>query len=343
MIIKLNSNYKNYLNLWLISLILLIIFMIIVGGLTRLTGSGLSITEWDLFNGIFPPTNQSQWDIYFSLYKEIPQYRLINSSMTIEEFKIIFLWEYFHRLLGRVIGLLFLIPFLVFLYKKVFTKEYIIKFSLIFFLIVAQGIIGWYMVLSGLINNVTVSHFRLSIHLFLAFIILSSLLWHLYNLNYSVNKFFFNNSYSNLYIKIFIFLLFTQVIIGAFVSGLDAGSIYQTWPLMNNSYIPDDLIFNNFFDYFNFNNQSFVQFIHRNLAYVIFILYLYIGYIIKVREGLKKLVKPYFYLLCIILIQIILGIFTLLSNLNILIASSHQISSIFLIIFSLNLYHRSID
>ncbi len=337
-----NNKYKNYLFFWLISLILLLISMIIIGGLTRLTGSGLSITKWDLFSGILPPIDNYQWEYYFSLYKKIPQYNLINFNMTIDEFKTIYLWEYFHRLLGRIIGLTFLIPFLIFLYKKVFTKEYIIKFSLIFLLILFQGIIGWYMVLSGLTNNVTVSHIRLSIHLCLAFIILSSLIWYFFNLKYSVNKSFFNISSGFFSIKIFLLLLFVQIIMGAFVSGLDAGSIYQTWPLMNYSYVPDDLVFNNFYDLINFNQQSFVQFIHRNLAYIILLLYLCIGLVIKI-QNLKKLVKPYFFLLIILFFQITLGIFTLLSNLNIVIASLHQISSIFLILFSLNLYHRSIE
>ena len=135
MLIIQNNKYKNYLNLWLVSLLLLLVSMIVIGGLTRLTGSGLSITNWDLLSGILPPMNDLQWNNYFSLYKEIPQYTLINSNMTMDEFKIIYFWEYFHRLLGRVIGLVFLIPFLIFIYKKIFTNEYKIKFSLIFLLI----------------------------------------------------------------------------------------------------------------------------------------------------------------------------------------------------------------
>ena len=246
MLIIQNNKYKNYLNLWLVSLLLLLVSMIVIGGLTRLTGSGLSITNWDLLSGILPPMNDLQWNNYFSLYKEIPQYTLINSSMTMDEFKIIYFWEYFHRLLGRVIGLVFLIPFLIFIYKKIFTNEYKIKFSLIFLLILLQGLIGWYMVKSGLTNNVTVSHIRLSVHLFLAFIILSSLFWYFLNLRYSTNKSFFNISRGYSLMKLFLLLLFIQIIMGAFVSGLDAGSIYQTWPLMNNSYVPDDLTFNSF-------------------------------------------------------------------------------------------------
>ena len=342
MLIIQNNKYKNYLNLWLVSLLLLLVSMIVIGGLTRLTGSGLSITNWDLLSGILPPINDLQWNNYFSLYKEIPQYTLINSNMTMDEFKIIYFWEYFHRLLGRVIGLVFLIPFLIFIYKKIFTNEYKIKFSLIFLLILLQGLIGWYMVKSGLTNNVTVSHIRLSVHLFLAFIILSSLFWYFLNLRYSTNKSFFNISRGYSLMKLFLLLLFIQIIMGAFVSGLDAGSIYQTWPLMNNSYVPDDLTFNSFFDFFNFNQQSFVQFLHRNLAYIILILYLYIGIFIK-THNFKKLTKPYLYLLIVLFFQIALGIFTLLSNLNIFVASLHQISIIFLMIFSLNLYHRSID
>ena len=195
------------------------------------------------------------------------------------------------------------------------------------------------MVSSGLVDRVDVSHYRLAVHLFIAFIILTSLFWYYLNyLNKKKKEFFFNNSkaYS---IKLLIFLIFVQIIFGAFVSGLDAGKIYQTWPLMNNSYFPNDV---NYKDYFNFDDRSVVQFIHRNLAYLIFFLILYIGYQIK-KLNLSYLNKSYFYLMIFIFIQIFLGILALISNLNIVIASMHQISSIFLIILSINFYYKSIN
>tara|TARA_B100000965_G_scaffold39318_1_gene28942 strand:- start:513 stop:1526 length:1014 start_codon:yes stop_codon:yes gene_type:complete len=335
--ITLSKSYENLFVLWLLILIFLIAIMIIVGGLTRLTDSGLSITEWQLFSGVLPPLNLQDWNHYFNLYKEIPEYKLQNYNMSLQEFKVIFWWEWIHRFLGRVIGLATLIPLIYFTFKISFKK--LINLYLIFFLICFQGFIGWYMVSSGLIDRVDVSHYRLAVHLFIAFIILTSLFW--YYLNYSNKKeknFFFNNSktYS---IKLLIFLIFVQIIFGAFVSGLDAGKIYQTWPLMNNSYFPNDV---NYKDYFNFGDRSVVQFIHRNLAYLIFFLILYIGYQIK-KLNLSYLNKSYFYLMIFIFIQIFLGILALISNLNIAVASMHQISSIFLIILSINFYYKSIN
>ena len=178
-------------------LIILIASMIVVGGLTRLTDSGLSITTWELFTGIIPPLNSNDWDYYFSLYKKIPQYTLINSEITLNEFKIIYYWEYAHRLLGRFIGLFFLLPLIFLIYKKVLVKNLEKKLIMIFILVLAQGFIGWYMVQSGLIENISVSHYRLSIHLLLAFIILSSLIWLYINYKKSENK--------NFYLKLGIF------------------------------------------------------------------------------------------------------------------------------------------
>ena len=334
-----NIRFSKFLSIWLLTLISMVIFIIFVGGLTRLTGSGLSITEWQFFSGIFYPITDSQWNFYFKLYKEIPQFNLVNNLMSIDDFKFIFFWEYFHRLLGRLIGVAFIVPFFYLIYMRALKIEYVVKFSVIFFLISLQGFVGWYMVQSGLVNNVSVSHYRLSIHLFFAFIILSSLFWYYLNSSNRINKSFFYSKNSFFSIKILIFLLFAQIIFGAFVSGLDAGKIYQTWPLMNNSYFPDDSYYVNIF---NFDNQSIVQFIHRNLAYVIFFVSLFIGYQIILKK-IKKLSKSYFVFFSFIILQIVLGVLTLLSNVNIYIASMHQISSIFLIIFSLKLYHLSID
>ena len=342
MFILAKKKYEKVFLYWLILIIALLISMIVIGGLTRLTDSGLSITKWELFKGVFWPQNLEEWQYYFFLYKEIPQFELMNPNMTLDEFKYIYFWEWFHRILGRIIGLFFLIPFIYFFYKKVFTTEYNLKFFIIFILIFFQGGVGWYMVKSGLVEDVTVSHYRLSLHLIIAFIILSSLVWILFNYFSSLNKKFFTGSKKLISIKIFILLIFLQIIFGAFVSGLDAGRIYQTWPLMNDSFFPNDVVINNFFDLFNFNDQSLVQFLHRNIAYIIFSLILFIGYEIN-KKKLKNLFKPYIYVLIFVFFQIVLGIFALTSNLNIYIASLHQVSSIFLIILSLNLYHRSIN
>ena len=333
-----NKKYHIFFLTWLAGMIALVGLIIVVGGLTRLTESGLSITKWELFSGILPPLNPAEWSKYFLLYKEIPQFILLNSSMSLDEFKIIFLWEYYHRLLGRIIGLFFLIPFLFLIFKKKLNRSLITKLSFIFILILFQGAIGWYMVVSGLTNNVSVSHYRLAFHLSTAFIIFSSLVWLFINYYSNEKKKFFQLNSDFLLIKILIFLIFIQIIIGALVSGLDAGKIYQTWPLMNGNYFPDDYSFN---DLINLNNPSFVQFVHRNIAYLIFFLAVYLGILIYKRK-VKRLYASFLFFFLIILLQVFLGVSVLFSNLNIFFASSHQISSIFLIACSLNLYHRSI-
>jgi len=337
----LKKEYSNIVRYWLYLLLFLLIVIVAVGGLTRLTNSGLSITEWEVISGIFPPFNNKDWHESFNLYKKIPQYYLVNKNISLAEFKIIYYWEYFHRLLGRLFGLIFLIPFIFFIIKKVFSKEYNLKFFLLFCLIILQGIIGWYMVKSGLIENVTVSHFRLAIHLNLALILFSSIYWYLLNFANFSNKYFFNFSNKSNFIKIFILIIFLQITLGAFVSGLDAGEIYQTWPLMNNNYLPDDTDFKTITLSNILYNHSLIQFLHRNIAYIIFVYSVLIS--INVLYNKKKyLYTPLFFLLFVVFVQIILGIITLISGLKIMYASMHQISTIFLLVSSINFYHKSI-
>ena len=189
-----SDTYIKYLRLWLITLFLLIILMVAVGGLTRLTDSGLSITAWELFTGILPPLNINEWNFYFSEYKKIPEYQNINYGMSLNEFKVIFYWEYTHRLLARFVGLFTLLPLILFsLYFKN-TQHYSNKYYWIFFLVCLQGFIGWYMVSSGLIQNNDVSHFRLSIHLSLALFILCLIFWFILNV-YKIKKFQFKLPY----------------------------------------------------------------------------------------------------------------------------------------------------
>ena len=338
--ILLRKEFSNSVYYWLFSILILIGLIVIVGGLTRLTDSGLSITRWDVVSGIFPPLSEKAWDEAFNLYKKIPQFYLSNPDITISEFKIIYYWEYFHRILGRILGLLFIIPLLFFYYKKVFTREYNIKFLLLFLLILIQGFVGWYMVKSGLVENTTVSHYRLAIHLNLALILFSATFWYLLNLKNTKNKIFFNFSKNNIHIKIFILLIFVQITFGAFTSGLDAGMVYQTWPLMNQNYFPDDIIFDN--NIFNFFNQpSFVQFLHRNLAYLIVIYTLMILFFV-LRKRRVHLRRAAFFLVFIIFVQAFLGILTLLSGVNIVFALMHQLSTIFLLLFSIYFYYKSL-
>ena len=338
--ILLRKEFFNLVYYWLLSILVFVGLILVVGGLTRLTDSGLSITTWDVVSGIFPPFTTNDWNHAFNLYKEIPQFYLANPNISLSEFKIIYYWEYLHRILGRILGLLFLFPLLFFYYKKVFIKEYNIKFFLLFLLILIQGAVGWYMVKSGLVENVTVSHFRLAIHLNLALILFTVTFWYFLNLKNSNNKIFFNFSKDNIYIKVFILLIFLQITFGAFTSGLDAGMIYQTWPLMNENYFPDDFVFSKNLTYL-LSQESFVQFMHRNLAYLITLYTLIIlTYVFYKRK--KHLYNAAFFLLFIIFFQVFLGILTLTSGVYIVYASIHQLSTIFLIIFSINFYYKSL-
>ena len=323
---------------WLASSLVLVFFIIIVGGLTRLTNSGLSITEWELFTGILPPLSQNSWEYYFSEYKKIPQYKLLNFNMNMNEFKIIFYWEYFHRFLARVIGIFFLLPLIYFYLSKKIKTYYLKVCYFIFGLIIFQGIIGWYMVMSGLINDITVSHYRLSIHLSTAIIIIGSIFWLIKNIISKNDKYFFNLTTKNLPFQILIFLVFVQIIIGAFVSGLDAGKIYQTWPMMGNSYFPNDVLVKDFKNILEFDNHSLVQFYHRNLAYIIILYVIFLAFFIY-KKKIYTLYTPLKIFLFVLLIQALLGIFTLLSGLNIYLASLHQITSVLLVFSALNLYY----
>ena len=320
-----NKVLKKYISLWLVSMFWVVALMIIVGGLTRLTDSGLSITQWQLFSGIFPPLNETQWNQYFGLYKKIPEYNLQNYSMTLEEFKVIFWWEFIHRFLGRLIGILFFVPLIFFTLKLGFKK--ILSLYLIFILICFQGFIGWYMVSSGLVDRVDVSHYRLSLHLVLAFIIISLIFWNylsLQNINLSFKKI-------NRQIPIiFILIIFLQICIGAFVSGMDAGKIYNSWPFMGSGFFPDDNSIKNLFYLSALNDPSMVQFMHRSLAYLIFIFYLFI-FVIIYKNRLSGLFKAIILTGFLLILQIVLGILTLLYSAQIIIASMHQISSILLV------------
>ena len=332
---EINNKYRLYLSNWLLLMFFLVSSMIVVGGLTRLTDSGLSITEWEFFRGFFPPLTIETWNDYFNSYKKIPEFELQNFSMNLNEFKVIFWWEWAHRLFGRLIGLCFLIPLIFFSVKIGFKK--LANFHLIFLLICFQGFLGWYMVKSGLVNNVDVSHYRLSIHLLFAFIILSLIFWNFLNLIHFREK---DRKLKNFLPEIFIISIFLQIIFGAFVSGMDAGKIYNTWPLMGNSYFPDDNKIINLFKLSAFSDPSLVQYLHRNMAYLILTLYIIITFIIY-NKKIVFLFKPIIILGFTIFLQILLGIFTLLSGAGIFISSLHQFSSILLITASLYFLYRN--
>ena len=320
-----SDNYIKYLKLWLITLFLLIIIMVAVGGLTRLTDSGLSITAWELFTGILPPLNINEWNFYFSEYKKIPEYQNINYDMTLSMFKIIFYWEYAHRLLARFVGLFTLIPLVIFSLKFRNNKNYSNKYYWIFFLVCLQGFVGWYMVSSGLIENNDVSHFRLSIHLSLALFILCLIFWFILNI-FEIKKFEFK--FSNLLLIIILKLIILQIILGAFLSGLDGGLIYNSWPDMNGSFFPNDVSYSDLLSAQLFNNTSIIQFLHRFTAYLLLFFIIILNYFfIKNELNIKNII----FFDVAILLQVFLGIITLISGVEIKYASLHQLGSIFVL------------
>ena len=317
-----SDNYIKYLKLWLITLFSLIVLMVAVGGLTRLTDSGLSITAWELFTGILPPLNINEWNFYFTEYKKIPEYKNINYGMSLDEFKVIFYWEYIHRLLARFVGLFTLLPLFFFgLYFKN-TKHYSNKYYWIFFLVCLQGFIGWYMVSSGLIENNDVSHFRLSIHLSLALFILCLIFWYILDI-YKTKK--FQNKIPNLLLLFILKLIVLQIVLGAFLSGLDGGLIYNSWPDMNGSFFPNDAGYSDLINTQLFNNPSIVQFLHRSTAYLLLFFIIILNFIYFKKKYDFKYVL---FFDVAILIQIFLGIVTLISGVEIRYASLHQLGSI---------------
>jgi len=336
-----NEKNKNiYISYWLLLITFLVALMIIIGGLTRLTDSGLSITRWDLVSGILPPLSLNEWEKSFSLYKYIPEYKLLNSSMTLEQFKTIYWWEYIHRLLGRFVGLFFLIPLLYFTLKKKIKKNSLISLYLILLLILFQGFIGWFMVRSGLTEKTDVSHYRLATHLTLAFIIFILLLWNY--LEHREQQVLISNKKLPLHLPIFFILfLLLQICVGALVSGLDAGKIYQSWPLMNQSYFPDDSNLRDLFSLKALETPSILQFIHRNVAYFIILLFSFIAIIIYRYKDFTYLRNITHLIFIFLFLQTFLGILTVLSGSRIILASMHQIGAILLVTTSLILVFKN--
>ncbi len=317
-----NSNNKG-IAIWLLCGCFLIFCMVVIGGITRLTGSGLSITEWKPIMGTVPPLNDEEWQIAFQKYQQIPQFQKINYNFQLEDFKSIFWWEFIHRQLGRFIGIVFIIPFLWFYFKGRFDRSTLNKALFLFFLGGLQGVIGWLMVKSGLTERTNVSHIRLSIHLITAFFTFGFTLY--FALEILLGKIKSSSEKINRRLIYILFSVVTlQIIYGAFVAGLHAGNIYNTFPLMNGKIIPEGLFYLepawiNFFD-----NQVMVQFIHRFLAGTIVLLSGLIFFPLlksSINSYQKKAIS--FFLIALFL-QVILGIFTLLTSVNIALAVLHQ-------------------
>ena len=328
--------FKRFVEIWLYSMFILVFLIVAVGGLTRLTDSGLSITEWELFKGILPPLTDSKWLFYFDEYKKIPEYVEINYNMTLSEFKVIYYWEYGHRILARLIGLFSIIPMIYLFFKFKKERKNIFKYSVIFILICVQGFVGWFMVSSGLIENTDVSHYRLALHLSLALTILSIIFWFIMEtIKISPFKKKFNNSFLNF----FFILIILQIVLGAFLAGMDGGLIYNSWPDMNGNFLPNDINNIDLFLYSSLDNPSVVQFYHRFTAYLLFISLLFLNYY---TYRTKIDFKPVLILNIAIFVQIVLGIVTLITGVKITYASLHQLGSVFVLTSFLYIKYKNI-
>jgi cytochrome c oxidase assembly protein subunit 15 len=335
------KNNKSVI-IWLLSGCFLVFIMVVVGGITRLTNSGLSMTDWHLVTDTFPPLTEAKWQEAFDQYKQFPEYQKINihNDFTLSDYKFIYFWEWFHRFIGRIIGLVFIVPFFYFLLKKKIDKDTLNKCFVLLGMGALQGFFGWFMVKSGLVDNPDVSHFRLSLHLTFAFLTFAYTLWVALDLIYPDKK--APIVPLKKIAQITLILLLLQIIYGGFVAGLNAGLIHNHWPMMSDGqFIHDSVFIEQKTLFLNLvEGKSGVQFVHRTLAYVVvgFILFLYFkgkkhNLSAQQQNGLNALVA-------IVFLQFILGIYTLLYLVPLWLGLFHQINAFFLLTAMTYTLHR---
>ena len=337
----LNQNYKNSIMLWLITLTIMVFLIIIIGGLTRLTDSGLSMVDWQPILGTIPPLNNNQWMDVFNDYKLTPEFLYVNKNMTLDEFKYIFWWEWFHRFFARLIGLVFIIPFIYFLIKKNLNSFFYKRFSIIFSLGLFQAVVGWWMVKSGLSDDPFVSPYRLTFHLTNAVIIYALLLWTSVEYYHLKSANFISIRSKNILILISIILVFVTILSGGFMAGSHAGQSFNTYPLMNGKIIPDDIYLKDLGFLNIFENTVTINFNHRWIATITFIYtFSFFSYLIfkKVINLSNQIIIS---VLLILTLQFLLGIMALLSNVSIYYGSLHQTNSIALLSILLVAYFKS--
>jgi cytochrome c oxidase assembly protein subunit 15 len=317
---------------WLWTGVALVFVMVVIGGITRLTQSGLSMVEWDPIMGAIPPLTQADWQATFQKYQQFPEYQQLNHGMSLGEFKSIFFWEYLHRMIGRFIGIVFILPYLFFTFKGYFNRKMRNRAIVLLMLGASQGLMGWFMVMSGLVDKPYVSHFRLAAHLILAFTIAAFTMWYALDLTALRKDRLLADAKRGTEQK-WIWgiggLLFLQILWGAFVAGLDAGLIFNTFPKMNGEWLPEQLlwikpIWVNFFE-----NPSAVQFSHRVLGTVLGIsILVYAGR--WLYSSAKSVQIPPLYrkllagMAAIVAVQYLLGIFTLLMHVPVVLGVTHQ-------------------
>jgi len=325
---------------WLLTGCVLIFIMVVVGGITRLTHSGLSISNYKLISGTIPPMNAVEWNEAFELYKQYPEYQKLNNHFTLEEFKDIYFWEWIHRVIGRFIGLVFIVPFLYFLIRKQLSKSTIKKSIILLVLGGFQGFLGWYMVKSGLVDRPDVSHYRLAAHLTTAFLTFAYTFWVALDLMFPDKK-VVEKKLRN-FIRIALVVLVIQIIYGAFVAGLDAGWIHNNWPYMNEDKLIHETVYiEQSPTYLNFiEGKSGVQFVHRTLAYVVVIFILSIWYRAKRLQLTSWQAKSINSLLFMVGIQFLLGVLTLIYAVPVWLGVLHQVGAFILLSSMVFTLHR---
>lgn len=332
-----NSQYQHSLALgyWLLFCAAVVYVMIVVGGVTRLTQSGLSMVEWDPIMGVIPPMGEAAWMDVFDKYRQSPEYLKINAGMSLDAFKSIFYWEYGHRVLGRVIGMIYFIPLVFFLIKGMVPKQWYIRLFGLFVLGGMQGLMGWYMVKSGLVDVPHVSQYRLTAHLGLAVVIFMAMLWFAMSfLRGEARAHHASVSYLQA-TALVVLVVFIMMLSGGFVAGTKAGFIYNTFPTMNGQWIPDGLLgiqpmWHNFFE-----NPIMVQFIHRSIAVLVFLSVVFSFFI-----ALKQRFKTNNYLvLGIMLLQVILGVTALVMKVPVILGAAHQAGAVALLSAALYAAH----
>jgi cytochrome c oxidase assembly protein subunit 15 len=328
--------------IWLLTGCALLFIMVMVGGITRLTNSGLSMTDWHLVTDTFPPLTEEKWVNAFEEYKKFPEYQKINihNDFTLSDYQFIYFWEWFHRFIGRIIGMVFFIPFVYFLIKKRLDTSTIKKCVILLLMGGFQGFLGWYMVKSGLIDNPDVSHFRLAIHLTFAFITFAYTLWVALDLIYPTKTEVITPLRT--IARIALVILIIQIIYGGFVAGLNAGLIHNHWPLMSDGqFIHDSVFIEQSTVLKNFTEgKSGVQFIHRTFAYIV-VAMMFLLYFKSKKYSLNALQQKGIHtLLYIVLIQFTLGIFTLLFHVPLWLGLAHQLVAFILLSVMVFTLHR---
>lgn len=331
---------KKYIRRWYWSGAILVFVILVIGGITRLTGSGLSMTDWKPIMGSIPPLTEAQWEDAFEQYKQFPEYQMINRGMSMGEFQFIFFWEYIHRMAARVLGLVFIIPFVWFVVKKKFDKTQLRRSLFLFSLGAGQAIMGWYMVMSGLVDIPAVSHYRLAAHLTLAFIIFGACVSFALDLYDRRNIPTSGVSELKKWLYLFSFLLLIQIIWGAFVAGLNAGHIYNTFPKMFQYWFPPELWISEPFLINFFENIVTVQWVHRVvgtlLALNIIILWIR-SYQLKTAMSTKMWGLALF---TIVLLQYLIGVFTLILHVPIWLGVLHQAVAMVLFGILIGFFHH---